>query len=921
MSARTAGGEHTSRRVERGMSRRRVSGHPGRRWRTVREWHHGAGTGPQAIGAAVSGTAFARVIRTPDQRVRVFVSSTLRELEPERAAARAAIERLHLAPVMFELGARPHPPRDLYRAYLAQSDVFVGLYWQQYGWVAPGEDVSGLEDEYRLAGLEMPKLIYVKQPAQRDERLAGLLDRIRDDDTASYKPFSDADELAGLLEADLATLLAERFDAGRAQDPARLAELPAGRIPVPSTGIVGRNTDVQTLLAWLIGDEAADARRLITLVGPGGIGKSRLAIEVARLAKAGFDAVTFVALEHVRDADDLLPAIARELGVRAGDDGPLVERLARARSGRRDLLVLDNFEQIIEAAPLVAALLGQLADATILVTSRTRLRVRGEQVFDVEPLDLPGEPDSSSLSDIIDASAVRLFRDRARAADPRFELTDDNGRDVARICRALDGVPLAIELAAAGIRVLTPAAMLNRLGKVLPQLAAADRDTPERQRTIQATVDWSLDLLSREAQALFTRLGVFAGDFSLEAVEAVEADGSWTGGLLQALLELVDGSLLRAHDVDGLPIFSMLVPVREIATARFEKETDASAVRLAHAGYYVRLAAEVEPLLRGSTQHAAVRRLEAERDNLRSGYRYLIASGEVGAVADAVWRLLLYWWIEDLLPEAKAWMQDVLGTGVRLTGRTLAVARLFPAWVSLWQPSAAIDVEAIEQSVVLFHEAHDVFSEGCALAILGIAYGAMTPPRLDRAEDVLRRALELVPVDRDPSFNAVFRSVLASNQLLHGRPAEALALYEAALADAVEAGDEFIEGLTLTNVAWSRLALGEARPDFFTRHLQITLSFGSEDGVGYAFEGLAACAIVLGDIERAGILLGAAETIRQRTGIFDRRSYVTYGPFVEQVLASDRAAGFQAARERGHRMSRPDAVRLALEPAGSAREG
>jgi predicted ATPase len=185
--------------------------------------------------------------------------------------------------------------------------------------------------------------------------------------------------------------------------------------------------------------------------------------------------------------------------------------------------------------------------------------------------------------------------------------------------------------------------MLKRLGRALPQFVAADRDTPERQRTIQATVDWSLDLLGKDAQALFTRLGVFAGDFSLEAVEAVAPDDSWAAGLLQTLLELVDGSLLREHDVDDLPLFSMLVPVREIASARFEKETDAPAVRLAHAEYYVRLAAEIEPMLRGSTQHTAVRRLEAERDNLRSGYRHLIATGEVDAVADAVWRLLLYW--------------------------------------------------------------------------------------------------------------------------------------------------------------------------------------------------------------------------------------------------------------------------------------
>jgi len=162
------------------------------------------------------GRAAGLPIRTPDQRLRVFVSSTLKELEPERRAARAAIERLRLAPVMFELGARPHPPQQLYRAYLDQSDVFVGIYWEHYGWIAPGEEVSGLEDEYLLAPPDMPKLIYLKQPAQREERLDELLGRIRDDDTASYTPFSSSEQLADLITADLATLLAERFDASRA---------------------------------------------------------------------------------------------------------------------------------------------------------------------------------------------------------------------------------------------------------------------------------------------------------------------------------------------------------------------------------------------------------------------------------------------------------------------------------------------------------------------------------------------------------------------------------------------------------------------------------------------------------------------------------------------------------------------------------
>ena len=316
-------------------------------------------------GLVVNGQSAAPVIRTPDQRLRIFVSSTLRELEPERVAARRAIERLHLAPVMFELGARPHPPRDLYRAYLAQSDVFIGVYWQQYGWIAPGEEISGLEDEYRLAPRDMPKLIYVKQPAERDERLAALMARIRDDDTASYTPFATADELAERIEADLATLLAERFDASRASGEDNAPTVAA--LPMPSTGVIGRDAEVATLLEWLAEE---DGRRLVTLVGAGGIGKTRLALEVARLARDAFDRVTFVALEHVREDRDVLPAIARGFGVRDLGDRPLIDRLAVARAGRRDLIVLDNFEQVASSAPLVATLLTALPDAKALVTSR-----------------------------------------------------------------------------------------------------------------------------------------------------------------------------------------------------------------------------------------------------------------------------------------------------------------------------------------------------------------------------------------------------------------------------------------------------------------------------------------------------------------------------------------------------------------------
>ncbi|MEV1128501.1 DUF4062 domain-containing protein [Agromyces sp. NPDC049794] len=849
------------------------------------------------------------VIRTPDQRLRVFVSSTLRELEPERRAVRDAIERLRLAPVMFELGARPHPPRDLYRAYLEQSDVFVGIYWQQYGWVAPGEEVSGLEDEYRLAARDVPKLIYLKQPAQVDERLGALLARIRSDDDASYRSFSDADELAELLSGDLATLLAERFDASRVSrsGPTPDEDAPTGRVPAPYTDAVGREREIETLLGWL-GD---NGRRLITLAGPGGIGKSRLAIEVARRAVDRFDRVTFVVLEHVANPTDVLPAIAGALGLVAGHERPIGERLRAARAGRRDLIVLDNFEQVIAAAPDVSSLLTDLPGATFLVTSRARLRVRGEQVFDVEPLGVPADPELGSVEAILEAPSVQLFRERARAADPRFDVTAENADDVARLCRALEGVPLAIELASARIRALTPAAMLDRLDRRLPLLTTAARDLPDRQRTIEATVAWSLDLLEPEAQALFTRLGIFAGDFSLDAVEAVAGDAPWAGDLLGTLLELVDGSLVRQHDADGLPLFSMLVPVREIATARFEQDPDAAAARRAHGAFFLRLAAETEPLLRGATQLAAIARLEAERDNLRAAFHHLISIGEVDAVADAVWRLLLYWWIRNLLPEAKAWMQDILAAGVPLADRSRAIALGFSSWVSLSQPGTVVDPAPIEESVALFHAAGDALSEACALTVLSIACTSASPPDLDRAAATQQHALELV-AGGDPTFEALFRGALGSVELFRGRADRALAIFDAVREDARRLGDLFVESLSLTNAGWARLALGEARPELFARHLELSLKLGNEDGVGYAFEGLAACAAVMGDIERSGLLLGAAETVRTRTGLIEQRSYVTYGPFVEQVLASERAAEFEAARARGRAMPRRAALELVL---------
>ena len=316
------------------------------------------------------------LIRTPDQRVRVFVSSALQELAAERRAVRDAITDLRLVPVMFELGARPHPPRNVYRAYLAQSQVFVGIYWQSYGWVAPGERMSGLEDEYVLSA-GMPRLIYVKSPApDREPRLAEMLNRIKDSGDVSYQRFSDPEELQSLVQNDLAVLLSERFEMAHA-GVGQAQEAPASALPAPATPLVGREREAEAASELVLGEGV----RLVTLTGPGGVGKSRLALEVAGRLGPGFaDGVRFVDLAPVQRADLVAAAIAAGLGLRTSG-GPLIADVKAYLRPRRLVLLLDNFEQVTEAAPLVAELLAAAAGLVVLVTSRTVLRLSGEHEF------------------------------------------------------------------------------------------------------------------------------------------------------------------------------------------------------------------------------------------------------------------------------------------------------------------------------------------------------------------------------------------------------------------------------------------------------------------------------------------------------------------------------------------------------------
>ena len=853
------------------------------------------------------------VIRTPDQRLRVFVSSTLKELAPERRVTRAAVERLHLAPVMFELGARPHPPRELYRAYLQQSDVFVGIYGDSYGWVAPGEAVSGLEDEYNLGG-SLPKLIYIREStAGRDDRLGALLDRVRDDDRASFKYFSSPQELRKLIEADLATLLAERFDQSRtpqaAETAAEAAAVRTPAIPVPLTGLIGRDREVAAVEQLL----ARDAVRLVTMIGPGGIGKSRVAMAVAaREREEGEREVVFVDLTPVQDVVLVPNAIAQALGVLDIGDEAVLDKLMTALRERHALIVVDNFEQVLPAATTLTTLLAAAPAVKFLVTSRTLLRVSGEYAVEVGPLELPDG--SRGTSEATVPASVALFVERARAVKPDFELNSENATAIAAICVALDGVPLALELAAARIRMLTPESMLARLDRRLSLLSGGARDLPARQQTLRSTIEWSTQLLGREERQLLEKLGVFSGGFSLDAVEAVAgADGA---DPVYSLGVLVDNSLVREQDRGGQPNFSMLATVREYALEQLGASGALEATRAVHAAYYARLAKSLETDLEDGGLRDAIAVLNADRDNLRAAARYYLDSGDLDAVAEFTWTLLVYWWVGGLLGEVKGWMEEVLAAPGRLHDRTRAIALYFTLSITLWHDSTESVVPGLTESAELFHRAKDAQAEGLALLFLGLAGLADKPPDPDGATRALEKSLEVLRSVGDDWGEAMALVTLGRVALMKRALHEAIEHFEASLSLARRRRDDLGTAIALHHLGWATLVQGDkARArELFEESLATAARLGHAEGVAYGLEGLTAIAAAEQDVSRAGRLLRASESLRNQTGLHTATRFSFHEHYLAPILAGEHAEELERVRTEGSDLSIEDAVKFALEP-------
>jgi len=397
-------------------------------------------------------------------------------------------------------------------------------------------------------------------------------------------------------------------------------------LPVQFTPFIGREQELSTIQQLLL----QEGVRLATLTGPGGTGKTRLGVQVAaELIDSFADGVFFVNLAPVNDTALVVPTIAETLGMREAGGQPLLKRLAEELQQKQILLLLDNFEQVVSAAVQVVDLLSTCPDLKVLVTSREVLHVQAEHEFPVPPLPLPDPKSLPDLATLSHNAAVALFIQRAQAVKPDFQVTNANARAIAEICVRLDGLPLAIELAAARMKLLPPQALLARLGQSLQVLTGAARDLPARQQTLRNTIAWSYHLLDAAEQRLFCRLSVFVGGCTLEAAEAICAapgDGNEAGQVLEIVASLIDKSLLQQIAQEGEePRFAMLETIREYGLERLEASSKAEVTQRSHAEYFLTLAERAEPEVRSAQQITWIARLEHEHDNLREALRWFIA--------------------------------------------------------------------------------------------------------------------------------------------------------------------------------------------------------------------------------------------------------------------------------------------------------
>lgn len=601
------------------------------------------------------------IIKTPDQRVRVFISSTINELADERKAAREAISNLRLTPVFFEAGARPHPPRDLYSAYLDQSHIFLGIYWNSYGWVAPGADISGLEDEYRLCG-NKPKLIYVKRSDERQPKLNDLLKDIENSDTACYQMFSDAEELQTLIENDLSVLMSETFEnalydqqQGQPQAEPKAKQRRMDDLPIIRGEIFGRDVDIAAVSELITKPDVS----LVTLLGAGGTGKTTLSIYVADQVKDQFkDGAVFVPLAPVTDHTLVAGTIAESIDLQDSGKQPIQITLLEFLMDKNLLLVLDNFEQVIEASKLISDITLQCRDVKMIVTSRTSLHIRNERIYNLGPLAIP-DLSQTSAEELQKVPSAQLFIERAMAVNPNLPLNAENIKAIIDICQRLDGLPLAIELAAARTRFFQPAALMSRISNTLDLVSKGHKDLPERQQTLRGAIEWSYNLLTEETQKVFRQLGVFKRSWTIEAADAVLNTGDEFVDIEEMTERLLDVSLIKpvlvSHSSE--PRFNMLQTVHEYASEMLAKSPEGKETKTRYAEYFLQMMSETEWLLWKVTSEPWLDKIEYEFQNIRAAFYIFLEEDRKEDAWNLFYYTFTYWAMRGGYTEGLAWIK------------------------------------------------------------------------------------------------------------------------------------------------------------------------------------------------------------------------------------------------------------------------
>jgi predicted ATPase len=867
------------------------------------------------------------VMLRPDGLVKILDFGIAKLTESEtalKAAAEATTIRGGTTPGMI-IGtvAYMSPEQALGKEIDARSDIFsfgVLLYEMLSGRQPFTEDTliqtliaivekapPPLSDLVRDYPIEIEKIVYKALAKNKDERFLTAGDLI-----ASLRQLKRllefGDKFKGSLHpSEQKEIQTQIFNVAEKTSPVSIA---ANNLTENPLSIVGRETEIKEIYDLLQRQNV----RLVTITGIGGTGKTTLAKEVARQMLSEFaDGVFYIELASITNHDLVASTIAKALGIKETGTEPIIEILKDNLRDKKMLLVLDNFEQVTESAPIIGELISDSINLKILVTSRVRLYLRLEREYILSPLELPSDK-KLSATELSEYPAIALFIERAKAAKSSFELTEENAHILAEICRKLDGLPLAIELAAVRVKILSPQAILIRLTNRLKLLTGGARDLPERQKTIRAAIAWSYDLLKEEEKNLLNRLAIFAGSFTLEGAETIVAvKGDLKVDVLDAVASLVDKSLLTQREqAEGEPRFRMLEIVREFALEKLAESGESSEIKRLHAAFYADLSEKAEPELRSAKATEWFDKLEREHDNLRCALEWTLDNQPESALR-IVAAIFSFWVRRGYLSEGRKWTKQALEKTSEDKDLKLRANAFRGSGILSWMQG---DLEAaspyFEESLRLSRALGN--KQMISDTLIGLGNVKNQQGDLLSARNLLEESLLISREINDKSQISISLNNLGEIARMKGDYETARKYYEEAYAIAKRESFNLPLPTFAENLAGTALLMGDYQSarTFALETLKYSMEVGDKICVGGALDKFASLAVKAGEMEKAARLFGAAQSV------FDAIDYhqaevdqILNDRYINEARASIGDEAFDTAYAEGKAMQMEKAIVLA----------